>query len=127
MAFPASGFEKLYRNPIDTVKDFLTEHHGNDYMIINLSGREVDESVLQNVMTYDWEDHQAPPLEMLFNICWTMSEFLSKNYSNVVAVNCNHGKGRTGTIVCCFLLYCNMFKDAELTLDFYAKKRFEVE
>lgn len=64
---------------------------------------------------------------MLFDVCSKMSDFLQTNYSNVVAVNCNHGKGRTGTIICCFLLYCSMFKDSEITMDFYAKKRFEKE
>lgn len=39
MAFPASGIEKLYRNSIDEVKNFLEEHHSNQYMILNLSGR----------------------------------------------------------------------------------------
>lgn len=64
---------------------------------------------------------------MLFSICDTVSDFLRGNNLNVVVVHCNHGKGRTGTIICCLLLYCNMFKDAEITMDFYAKKRFEVD
>ena len=63
---------------------------------------------------------------MLFQICHTMKEFLEKNPKRVVAVNCNHGKGRTGTIVCCFLLYCGIFKEnAEIAMDYYAKRRFE--
>lgn len=64
---------------------------------------------------------------MLFEICDKMSDYLNKSSDTVVAVHCNHGKGRTGTIVCCFLLYCNVFRDANLVIEFYAKKRFEIE
>jgi hypothetical protein len=39
MAFPASGFEKLYRNSIDEVCEFLTKNHNDKYLVINLSGR----------------------------------------------------------------------------------------
>jgi len=93
-------------------------------MIINLSGREVDETKLSNVLTYEWEDHQAPPIEMLFHVCENASDFLLANENNIVVVHCNHGKGRTGTIICCLLLFGNIVKDSAIALDFYAKKRF---
>lgn len=124
MAFPASGIEKLYRNSIDEVKSLLKQNHRNHYMIMNLSGRDVDESKLNNVITYEWEDHQAPPIELVFTACEHASDYLQANENNVVVVHCNHGKGRTGTIVCCLLLYCNIVKDSEIAMDFYAKKRF---
>jgi hypothetical protein len=50
MAFPGSGLEKLYRNSVDDVQEFLTKHHHHKYMIVNLSGREVDEKKLLNVL-----------------------------------------------------------------------------
>lgn len=54
MAFPASGIEKIYRNSIDHIRDFLIKYHDGEYMIMNLSGREIDETKLSNVLTYDW-------------------------------------------------------------------------
>jgi hypothetical protein len=42
MAYPAEGFEKLYRNSIDSVAEFLHKNHGMNYQIINVSGREVN-------------------------------------------------------------------------------------
>ena len=62
MAFPGSGFEKIYRNSVDDVQNFFLKHHGAKYMVVNLSGRDVDESKLTNVFSIDWEDHQAPTL-----------------------------------------------------------------
>ena len=42
-------------------------------------------------------------------------------------VHCNHGKGRTGTIICCFLLFCGGFTGPKDALTYYARKRFERE
>ena len=39
MAYPAEGFEKLYRNSIEAVAKLLNKKHGKNYQIINVSGR----------------------------------------------------------------------------------------
>ncbi|KRX11133.1 hypothetical protein PPERSA_10900 [Pseudocohnilembus persalinus] len=94
MSFPAEGFEKLYRNSLDDIK------------------------------SYQWEDHHSPPLHMLFDICQEIHKFLNENPENVVIVHCKAGKGRTGTIICCYFLYCNMFNNPQDALYYYGKKRF---
>ena len=45
----------------------------------------------------------------------------------MVVVHCNHGKGRTGTIIVCLLMFCNFFDRVEDALQFYSKRRFEKE
>lgn len=45
----------------------------------------------------------------------------------MVVVHCNHGKGRTGTIIVCLLLFCNFFDYPEEALEFYSKRRFQKE
>ena len=77
MAFPASGIEKLYRNSVDVIADFLEERHPKSHLIINISGRDVDIEKLGNVEAYDWEDHCAPAIETLFIITHRMYTFLS--------------------------------------------------
>ena len=42
----------------------------------------------------------------------------------VVAVHCNHGKGRTGTAIISLLLLICYFKSAKDCLKFYNSKRF---
>jgi len=44
-------------------------------MTVNMSGRGVDEQVLKNVVNYDWEDHKAPPFDMLFTFFLFMGIF----------------------------------------------------
>ena len=56
-----------------------------------------------------------------------MATFLSKVPDSVVVIHCNHGKGRTGTLICCFLLFVKIFETPNEAMSFYAKKRFETE
>lgn len=42
-------------------------------------------------------------------------------------MHCNHGKGRTGTIIVSLLLFANFFTRTEEALQFYAKRRFQEE
>ena len=46
------------------------------------------------------------------------------NEDGVVAVHCNHGKGRTGTAIIAILLYMGLYKTADEALTFYNSRRF---
>ncbi len=48
MAFPGDGFEKIIRNDIEDVSNFLRERHGKNYIIINLSGKQYDKDKFNN-------------------------------------------------------------------------------
>jgi protein-tyrosine phosphatase len=61
---------------------------------------------LLNIHTFYWEDHKTPEFEKLFDICEIMMQHLLKDVKNVCVVHCNHGKGRTGTLICCFHDLC---------------------
>lgn len=52
-----------------------------------------------------------------------MHKWLSANEANVAAVHCKAGKGRTGTMICCYLLYSGQFTSAAEALSHYAQKR----
>lgn len=41
----------------------------------------------------------------------------------VVAVHCKAGKGRTGLIICCFMLFTNQFQSVEESLNHYDETR----
>jgi phosphatidylinositol-3,4,5-trisphosphate 3-phosphatase/dual-specificity protein phosphatase PTEN len=70
------------------------------------------------VLEFEWEDHHSPPIEMLFTVAEEMYKFVKRNIKtndhlvesqeNIVIVNCNAGKGRTGTSISCFLIFCGL-------------------
>ena len=128
MAYPAeSVVEKMYRNSIDDVAKFLNKNHKDNYQIINVSGRKINEEVLTNIHSFYWEDHKTPQFPILFQICEIMLDHLCQAPEKVCVVHCNHGKGRTGTLICCFLLFIGFFAWAAEAMKFYAKRRFEEE
>lgn len=125
MAIPGEGFDKIYRNNIYEVQSFLDQKHPNRYLIINLSGIKYNYSLFNNmVIEYDWIDHQAPTIHLLFQICKKIYDYLIKDKHNVIVINCKAGKGRTGTIICSFLLFCGLFNNEDQAFLYYSKKRF---
>ena len=53
-----------------------------------------------------------------------MHDYLLENDEHIIVINCNAGKGRTGTLICCYLLYCGRFNNINDTFGYYPLKRF---
>jgi phosphatidylinositol-3,4,5-trisphosphate 3-phosphatase/dual-specificity protein phosphatase PTEN len=94
-----------------------------------MSGREYDSSKLDNlgfkVISFPWEDHHSPALQVLFLACQKMHEILTSDPQNVVVVHCNAGKGRTGTLISCYLLFCGLAQTSHDAITYYGLKRFK--
>ncbi|CAD8182631.1 unnamed protein product [Paramecium octaurelia] len=126
MSFPASGFESTFRNNIDDVVKFLQEHHGDKYMLYNLSNRKYNyEKFGENrILEFAWEDHHSPPIDMLFDVCKKVDQFLNEDINHVAIIHCQAGKGRTGTLICCYMLYSGRASNPDEARLYYSKKRF---
>ena len=48
---------------------------------------------------------QVPPLALIHSFCKHVHDFLQAHLQGVVAVHCKAGKGRTGLMICSYLLY----------------------
>jgi phosphatidylinositol-3,4,5-trisphosphate 3-phosphatase and dual-specificity protein phosphatase PTEN len=91
-----------------------------------MSNRAVDVAKFHNkVESYAWADHHSPALSLLFESCEHMWKKLIENNNNVVIVNCNAGKGRTGTSISCFLIYSGLADNFVNAITYYGWKRFK--
>ena len=105
MGLPASGMESAYRNPSSEVASFLSERHGSQFMIFNLSQRSYDISKFGGrVMDCGFPDHRPPTLNKLCAIVHSMGSWLDSDAENVAVVHCKAGKGRTGLVIAAYLI-----------------------
>ena len=64
-------------------------------------------------------------MNILFEVCDEMHKFLKNDHRNIVIVNCNAGKGRTGTSIACYLMFSGLADTASDAITYYGWKRFK--
>jgi phosphatidylinositol-3,4,5-trisphosphate 3-phosphatase/dual-specificity protein phosphatase PTEN len=125
MGFPSESMEAAYRNPMKEVQRFLDQFHKDHYKVYNLcSERGYDpEKFYNRVAVYPFDDHNAPPFELILQFCKDVEEWLKQDEANVAAIHCKAGKGRTGLMVCAWLLFSKQEKTVDEALYFYGMMR----
>lgn len=117
MGYPAAGIEGLYRNRREDAQRFLTARHGSDFWVFNFCPiREnfYDESVFGGrVSRYPFPDHHTPPLAILPLVSREIHAWVTGSKDRVAVLHCKAGKGRSGTLVCAYLLSLDTFSPAE--------------
>lgn len=125
MGFPSSSIEGIYRNPMEQVKEFFERYHKGNYKIYNLcSERRYDNAHFNHQCAYwPFDDHNPCPLAMIAPFCNSVQDYMLADNLNTVAIHCKAGKGRTGLLICCFLLHCRAAKTAAEAMQLFAQRR----
>ena len=124
MGLPSTNIEGLYRNKMEDVKRFFNTRHSKHHKIYNLcEEKNYPKNTFYQQGYYPFPDHEAPPLNSLMPFCEDAKKFLDEDEKNVVAIHCKAGKGRTGTFICCLLLYLGIFDSADECMKYYGLMR----
>lgn len=106
------AFLNLFRSPVDTIVEYLDKNYTSGtqthWHIWNLRGEGpgYDEKFVKGNWTHHpFPDHMPPTIELMDKIVKEIDAFLREDYRNVALIHCKEGKGRSGTICCCYLLY----------------------
>lgn len=125
MSFPSSGKQSFYRNPIKDVARFLDSKHKDHYKIYNLcSEKGYDPEFFHyRVERFFIDDHNVPSLADMLKFTASVRSWMAQDPKNVIAIHCKGGKGRTGTMVCTYLVDSDQFESAKESLDYFGERR----
>lgn len=123
--YPAENLEGIYRNHYKDVYNFFEQRHPQRYRIYNLcTERSYDKEKFHNrVAEFRFDDHCPPPVAMFLPFCQDVDAWLQEHPENVAAIHCKAGKGRTGVMICAYLLYTGAWKTADAAMHFFAAAR----
>ncbi|KAF0685760.1 Aste57867_22368 [Aphanomyces stellatus] len=123
--YPAENLEGIYRNHYKDVYSCFEHRHKDHYKVYNLcSERHYDKDKFHNrVAEYPFDDHNPPPLSLLIPACQDIYEWLALHPDNVAAIHCKAGKGRTGVMICAYLLYSSEYVTSYGAMNFYGGAR----
>uniref|UniRef100_A0A672HBI9 Transmembrane phosphatase with tensin homology n=1 Tax=Salarias fasciatus TaxID=181472 RepID=A0A672HBI9_SALFA len=116
MSFPSSGKQSFYRNPIKEVARFLDTKHDGHYKVYNLcSEKGYDPQFFHyRVERVFIDDHNVPSLD------YFVVNLIIKSCVLLLPVP---SAGRTGTMICTWLIDSDQFESAQDSLDYFGERR----
>jgi phosphatidylinositol-3,4,5-trisphosphate 3-phosphatase/dual-specificity protein phosphatase PTEN len=108
-SMPTSDSVKIwYRNSCRDLREFLKRHHGTNWRLWNFraekSGGYDDKEFDNSVVHYPFSDHRPPPFELILEVVNSIDKFLQMDSRNVAVLHCKAGQGRSGTMLCAYLI-----------------------
>ena len=128
MGFPSVGCETIYRNSLTDVVNFFHVKHNDKVKVYNLcleKDRIYNKNLFSNssVGLFPATDHNPCPIKLILEFCIDICLYLLKNPNSVAAVHCKAGKGRTGVMICSYLVFSNLCESSDKAFRYYARIR----
>lgn len=70
-----------------------------------------------------FDDHNPPKFCQIAEFCVKVDSWLKEKIKNVVIVHCKAGKGRTGTMISCYLIHSKRCSTPFEAMSEFEKKR----
>ena len=128
MGYPSIGCETVYRNSLTDVINFFHTKHNDKVKIYNLC-LEKERIYNKNLFSkscvglFPATDHNPCPIKLILEFCIDICLYLLKNPNSVAAVHCKAGKGRTGVMICSYLVFSHLCESSEKAFRYYARIR----
>ena len=128
MGYPSVGLEAIYRNDVNDVIAFFEKKHKGNVKIYNLcleKDRIYEKKLFlrSKVALFPSLDHNPCSVKLLLEFCVDICLFLILNLDSVAAVHCKAGKGRTGVMICCYLVFSGLCKNTDDAINYYGVMR----
>ena len=128
MGFPSTGMQTLYRNSLSDIIKFFKTKHNDIVKVYNLcieKDRIYNKDIFPNskVGLFPATDHNPSPIKLILEFCIDICLYLIKNPKGVAAVHCKAGKGRTGVMICSYLVFSGLCKNCEQAFRYYGRMR----
>nr|KAF6470469.1 tensin 3 [Molossus molossus] len=125
VSFPAGCSEESYLHSLQEVTRMLRSKHGDNYLVLNLSGKRCDLTKLNpKILDVGWPELHAPPLDKVCTICKAQESWLNSDPQHVVVIHCRGEKGRIGVVISSYMHFTNVSASADQALDRFAMKRY---
>jgi protein-tyrosine phosphatase len=118
----------MYRNSLSDIIKFFHIRHNDQVKVYNLcleKDRIYNKSVFPNVKVglFPATDHNPSPIKLILEFCIDICLYLINNPEGVAAVHCKAGKGRTGVMICSYLVFSGLCQSSEKAFRYYARVR----
>ena len=128
MGYPCTGTEIVYRNPATQVSAFIAKYHHDTCKVYNLCIERtypaslvgLTDGLVENHGTFD---HNAMPLFSLLPLMRSIALWLDRSPAHVAAIHCKAGKGRTGMVICAYLVWSGECATAAEALHLFGVRR----
>eukprot|EP01133_Synstelium_polycarpum_P013343 gene13343-15695_t len=120
--------ETSYRNSRVDVRRFLDTYHADKYLVLNLTETDYDASYFcGRVHHLGFPDHHPPSLGLLLYSVQIVHNWLSQDPENIIAIHCAAGRGRSGTLICSYLVSTMEYEDKVAdVLNLFAQQRSSI-
>ena len=142
MGFPSQGVKAFYRNSLNDVVRYFSLYHQGRVKIYNLCDEDfrnndsisipIDKDTRTKyrmnvsalpISHFPIREGNPTSMKMLFYFCLDALLFLSEDDRNVIAVHCKAGRGRSGLVLSCYILFMEGCKDAYDAINLFNFRR----